>query len=95
MSFWRLSRDPRLVEKAKRATAHAEEALGITLPEEGDAFLGWRDDEGARRFCHDFSDAEVDEMSRFAEKMEARIVDDFNADGRTGDLNRYLILERL
>ncbi len=68
-------------------------ALSIVLDDGADRFLGWQDAEDAFRFCHYFSDAECADLARFAEEHGARVLDSFCADGRTGDLNRYLVLQ--
>ena len=61
--------------------------------EAGDHLLGWQRVPGVYRYCHSFSEAELDslpvELSDLAE-LEER----FEADGRTGNLNTYVILRR-
>ncbi len=92
LSFWQYARDARLSARADAITAQVRKAHDLTLPDEGDAFLGWQDQESAFRFCHAFSDPEVDDLRAFAESLGAEVVDGFNADGKAGDLNRYLVL---
>ena len=55
--------------------------------------MGWQADEDAFRFCHSFSDDEIDHLKERAEAQGALVVDDFCADGKTGDLNRYLLFQ--
>lgn len=93
LSLWQFSKDARLAEKSQRLTANAERALGITLDDGADRFLGWQEAEGAFRFCHDFSDAECADLARFAESCGAHMLDNYCADGKTGDLNRYLVFQ--
>ncbi len=92
VSFWQIRHDERLIRKAKQIEERASK-MGIEVLEEGDRLLGWQDDTEALRYCHDFSDAETDELRAFSESLGARIIDDFNADGRTGDMNRYLVMQ--
>lgn len=94
VSFWQFGKDERIAKKAKLATASAEEALGIQLPDAHDHFLGWQSERDSFRFCHDFTDDEVDALKIFAEDRGVIVVDDFYADGKNGDLNRYLVFRR-
>lgn len=97
VSFWAFAEDPRLARKAMEATTRAAEEPPFEgfLPrslEPGDYLLDWQ---GAApyRYCHSFGE---DEVSRLAEAVsgDADEVGRFSADGRTGNLNRYLILRR-
>lgn len=97
VSFWAFAEDPRLARKAVGATARAAEEPPFEgfLPrslEPGDYLLDWQ---GAApyRYCHSFGE---DEVSRLAEAVsgDADEVGRFSADGRAGNLNRYLILRR-
>lgn len=97
VSFWAFAEDPRLARKAMEATTRAAEEPSFEgfLPrslEPGDCLLDWQ---GAApyRYCHSFGE---DEVSRLAEAVsgDADEVGRFSADGRTGNLNRYLILRR-
>ena len=97
VSFWAFAEDPRLARKAVGATARAAkeppfEGFSTRSFEPGDYLLDWQ---GAApyRYCHSFGE---DEISRLAEAVsgDADEVGRFSADGRTGNLNRYLILRR-
>lgn len=97
VSFWTFAEDPRLARKAVGATARAakEPPFEGFLPhalEPGDYLLDWRGS-APYRYCHSFGE---DEVSRLAEAVsgDADEVGRFSADGRTGNLNRYLILRR-
>lgn len=97
VSFWAFAEDPRLARKAVGATARSakeppfEGFLQRSL-EPGDYLLDWQ---GAApyRYCHSFGE---DEVSRLAEAVsgDADEIGRFSADGRAGNLNRYLILRR-
>jgi len=88
LAFWRFAERERF---ARRCIDWAA-APGIdpTQLEPGDHLLAWGD-AGAARYCHASDDAEI-------EALLARIGlarrDDFEADGRAGDWNRYIVLER-
>ncbi len=72
----------------------AEPASLFDALEEGDHLLGWQNRPGAFRYCHSFSDAELDRLAD-AVSAQAQLVCSFCADGRSGALNRYLVFRRL
>ncbi len=83
VSFWQFAHDARLLAKARP----------IEDGEPGDYLLGWQDDAQAQRYCHSFEETQIDELAasvRGHAREEAR----FSADGRSKDLNRYLVLRR-
>ena len=92
LSFWRFLDDERLAAKADAADARAA-AFGLptTDLDEGDRYLGWQDDRDAWRYCHHFSEADVDACAEHLADAGAHEVCRFSADGRSGALNRYLI----
>lgn len=102
VSFWQFMRDERLARKAMRAGALAADAsspfaaLGIDTSqlEEHDHFLGWQTDPSPLRYCHHFPEAEIDELVASVGTI-AREVARYSADGSSGTLNRYLVLEKL
>ena len=83
VSFWQFLRDKRI-----RAKARSFEGA-----DEGDYLLGWQERTDVARYCHHFDDAEIDKlvygMSNLAQETCR-----YSADGRNGDLNRYVILRR-
>lgn len=102
VSFWQFMRDERLARKAMRAGALAADAsspfaaLGTDTSqlEEHDHFLGWQTDPSPLRYCHHFPEAEIDELVASVGTI-AREVARYSADGSSGTLNRYLVLEKL
>jgi SAM-dependent methyltransferase len=61
--------------------------------EQGDYLLGWKNLPGQYRYCHHFSDEEIDWL--IAElSSSARVVASFCADGKTDNLNHYVVLRR-
>ena len=101
----RLARKAARAEAAARAAAAAPGNLRGSTPapalgfspaalEPGDHLLGWQDDPSAFRYCHHASDAEIDALVATLPVGTAREAARFSADGASGALNRYLILQR-
>lgn len=92
LSLWQFMDDPRLARKA-RATDDdmREQGFPVNALEEHDHFLGWQDSIQPVRYCHHFSESEVDALSAHLSQLGTRETDRFPADGRSGTLNRYLI----
>lgn len=93
VSLWQFEKDARLFEKARATTRAALEAHPSLQLEEHDWLLGWQHDDRALRYCHSFSDEEIEGLVEHA-KARARLVDSFLADGKSGELNRYLVFEK-
>lgn len=93
VSLWRFMEEPTLARKARLATARGLSELGLSADDldEGDWLLGWQDVPHAFRYCHSFSNAEVDALAR---QDGATLRGRFLSDGRTGALNAYLVWER-
>lgn len=83
VSFWQFLRDPRIRAKA----------LSFEGADKGDYLLGWQDRSDVARYCHHFEEAEVDRLV-YGVRGLAQQVCRYSADGRGGDLNRYVILRR-
>ena len=96
VSLWRFMEEPTLAERARETTADAVRELGIEPGQlgDGDWLLGWQGRRGSWRYCHSFSDEDVEGLVGGVSGL-ARLRDDFCSDGRSGKLNRYLVLERL
>lgn len=95
ISFWQFMDDARLAAKAHAANEAAREAgWPVDALEPGDHFLGWQDDPGALRYCHHFTEAEIDGLVTRLRAHGLRELDRFSADGRSGALNRYLICRK-
>ncbi len=93
-SFWRFADDSGLAEKAQRTHREGCAELGLDPANfnEGDFLLGWKNREGAYRYCHSFSDADIDELAASL-PPDTKTAARFRADGRTGNLNEYLVLQ--
>lgn len=98
VSFWQFMDDERLARKAARSLELAlaqPPFAGFTAGslEEGDHFLGWQTDDAAFRYCHHFTDAEIDRLAASVSATASPIAS-FSADGSSHRLNRYIILKR-
>ena len=95
-SFWRFMKEPGLAARAEESTARAMRMLGAKglragALEEGDYLLAWQGNHEAFRYCHSFDDGEIDALLRDA-GLATCVLDRFEADGRTGDLNAYIVI---
>ncbi len=89
-SFWRFLHDAAFAAKARAEHERAAAELGLPPLDAGDFVLGWQNRPGAFRYCHHFSDAELDLLSAALEGR-AREAACFRADGRTGAMNAYVV----
>lgn len=135
VSLWRFADDAGMAEKAR--TTHEQGLLDIGAElncsaadfNPGDYLVGWRNTPGAYRYCHSFTDTEIDQLvdavvaptapasspsptsltsltpptsstisnaAQLSHSQQARaqghqLIARFQADGRTGALNEYLI----
>lgn len=61
--------------------------------EPNDYFLGWKNEPSNYRYCHHFSNEEIDWIIT-ALAPHATVVESFSADGKPGNLNRYVVFKR-
>lgn len=92
VSFWRFLNDASLAKRARATHGVALEEFALPQLDEGDFLLGWNNVPGAYRYCHSFSDDEIDELA-CSVADRASVAARFAADGRTGNLNTYLVFE--
>ncbi|MCL2882726.1 MAG: class I SAM-dependent methyltransferase [Coriobacteriia bacterium] len=92
VSLWQFLNDPARLEKAQLTHTRALQELGLPELDEGDYVLGWKDLPGAYRYCHSFSESEIEELVVSTAGRVTPIAR-FTADGRTGNLNTYLIFK--
>lgn len=99
VSFWRFMDNEGMAQKAQATHEQAEEYLSnqgildtqdLTEFNEGDYLIGWRNTPGVYRYCHSFSDTEIDALVEGVAN-KADCVARFRADGRTGNLNEYTV----
>ena len=86
----------KLAAKAQETTAQGLRALGIDASEleEHDYLIGWQDKANTWRYCHHFSQEELDELLVNL-GSDVRVCTQFSADGKDNNLNRYVILQRV
>lgn len=94
VSFWCFMRDKGLAARA--LTTHEQAIDGLAIDAEqldaGDYLLGWKNLSGAWRYCHNFEEEEIEKL---VDTLGARVhlIDQFSADGRSGNLNTYVMLQ--
>ncbi len=91
VSLWQFMNSEELAEKAQLTHQHALKELDLPSLDKNDYILGWQNTPKAYRYCHSFSDAEIDELVASL-VGKAHILSRFKADGRTEDLNTYLVM---
>lgn len=91
VSFWRFLNSDKLAGKAQETTIRARAELGIPELPPNDYLLGWQDTQGLYRYCHHFDEPEIERLLA-AVADSADLVSRFEADGRTGNLNEYVVL---
>ncbi|MDR1088853.1 MAG: hypothetical protein LBL23_06260 [Coriobacteriales bacterium] len=91
-SFWQFAQEKGGAAQALDTHLRALAELELPPLDAGDYLLGWQARAGAYRYCHSFTDAEID---RLVDRLQdtAELVARFKADGRTGALNTYLVLQ--
>ncbi len=96
VSFWQFMNSQKLAAKAQETTAQGLRALGIDASEleEHDYLIGWQDKANTWRYCHHFSQEELDELLASL-GPDVHVCTQFSADGKDNNLNRYVILQRL
>ena len=67
--------------------------LANEIPElpPNDYLLGWQDTQGLYRYCHHFDEPEIERLLAMVADS-ADLVSRFEADGKTGNLNEYVVL---
>lgn len=108
VSFWQFLNDPRVAAKAAAVTAEGRATHCLPTFQENDFLLGWQHAEGVYRFCHHTPEDEIDALLAAIREPSApsassrtsaaplpfREVTRFSADGKQGNLNRYVVLQR-
>ena len=108
VSFWQFLNDPRVAAKAATVTAEGRATHRLPPFQENDFLLGWQHAEGVYRFCHHTPEDEIDALlapihnpnapsassCASTASLPLREVARFSADGKQGNLNRYVVLQR-
>lgn len=93
VSLWRFAEERGIARRARRSTEEALADLGLSAADldRGDYLMGWQNRPHVWRYCHAFDDAETDRLVEALAGV-ATVEDRFEADGRSGRLNGYLVL---
>ncbi|WP_294418855.1 class I SAM-dependent methyltransferase [uncultured Senegalimassilia sp.] len=91
VSFWRFLNSEKLARKAQETTGRALVELGLPELPQNDYLLGWQDTQGLYRYCHHFDEPEIERLLA-AVADSAELLSRFEADGKTGNLNEYVVL---
>lgn len=96
VSFWQFLNSQKLADKARETTAQGLQALGIDASEleKNDYLIGWQDKADIWRYCHHFSQEELDKLL-VSLGSDVQVCVQFSADGKENNLNRYVILKRV
>ena len=96
ISFWQFMNNQKLADKAHETTAQGLQALGIDASEleKNDYLIGWQDKADIWRYCHHFSQEELDKLLVSLDS-DVQVCAQFSADGKENNLNRYVILKRV
>lgn len=99
VSFWQFLNSEKMAAKARETHAEAlayltaqDAVLGPEEFEAGDFLLGWKNIPGQYRYCHNYSDKEIEHLLETVSDA-AKICALYKADGRTGNLNTYALLK--
>ncbi|MCL1891445.1 MAG: class I SAM-dependent methyltransferase [Coriobacteriia bacterium] len=98
VSFWQFLNNEALTHKAQATHLQALEELQLQglegLLDQNDYLLGWENASGTYRYCHSFSDREIDKLIETV-APQTTLLSRFVADGRTNNLNSYVVLKVL
>ena len=97
LSLWQFLQEEDLAARARLSTPRGMSCLGLKEGEleEGDCLLGWQGSEQCWRYCHSFTEGEARDLAAAALEragLNAQ-TQTFEADGRNGRLNRYLLFK--
>ncbi len=92
VTAWRFGDSPRFAKRRVSWDSYNRDAaqpIDQSQLEDGDHLLAFGEPATSPRYCHHSSD---EELQRLVTALPGRLVECFDADGREGDLNRYLVL---
>jgi len=95
LTLWQFARTKRFDKHVipwEQYNAQSEQPILTSELEDGDYLLSFGENSNPPRYCHHTSDSEFDQLIA---ATGLRLVDEFEADGRSADLNRYAVLERM
>jgi len=93
VSFWQFLNNKTMGERALAIHDKASRELGLKALDKNDFLLGWKNKPGVYRYCHSFSDTEIDQLAESVSE-KTTVLSRFVADGRSENLNTYLVLRK-
>lgn len=91
VSFWQpLNQPNRFATKTKDPVLYD---ISQSELQPNDLILGWQDNNDVARYCHSFTNEEILSLTENV-SHQAKLVKTFQADGKTNDLNRYIVLQK-
>lgn len=87
---WRFGEDPRVSGRL----LDWGDTVDVSQLDPGDHLLRWGEAPDVGRYCHFADPDEIDELARSVQGMGLELADRFRSDGRSGDLNEYLVWSR-
>ncbi|MDR1183619.1 MAG: class I SAM-dependent methyltransferase [Coriobacteriales bacterium] len=102
VSLWQFLNDETLAKQAQITHERAIKELDLPTLDDNDYLLGWKNLPNTYRYCHSFSEIEIDRLIESVVSKPLRTdsasasvstVARFASDGRTANLNTYLILK--
>lgn len=95
ISAWQFGRSERMLRRVIPWEAYPpEDPIDSAELEPGDHLLSFGDRTEAPRYCHHCDTEELDALARAPEPATGWRLERFDADGRSGDLNHYLVFHR-
>lgn len=91
VSFWQFLNNADMALKAKATHEKGLARWDLSGLDEHDYLLGWKNIPDQYRYCHSFSETEIDQLIESVSDV-ADLVARFVSDGRTENLNTYVIL---
>lgn len=91
VSFWQFMNCAALANKAQITHERASHRFDLSDLEPNDYLLGWEKNPDVYRYCHHFSNDEIDRLLATVADTTT-VADRFVSDGRTNSLNSYAIL---
>ncbi len=96
LSFWQFMNEEKIAHKALTNTEKAKQELGFLELESDDYLLGWQNKIGEYRYCHNFSDDELTQLLQpFIDTKKVKLIATYSADGKSNNLNKYIILQKI
>ena len=96
-SVWQFERFERFQKKLipwQELLRQTKMKIDLEELEPGDHLMRWGEGEPAYRYCHALAEAESDALVRLLTSQGLNLIAEFEAEGRTDELNRYFLFRR-